>query len=119
MTILQSLARRYSGWHRRTRRHPGFAPSQISFTIILDRDGRYVTTQDERIGEGKRLRPQNSSAPAAPKRTVGIASGAFWDKTSYARPHRHGRTSRPPSRRRMSNGSSRSMLHFWHGTKSC
>jgi CRISPR-associated protein Csd1 len=84
MSILQSLARRYD----RLAEHgqvsvPGFAPSQISFTIVLDRDGNYVTTQDERIGDGKKRRPQVRPAPAAPKRTVGIASGAFWDKTSY------------------------------------
>lgn len=85
MTILQSLAKRY---HRLALAGeaptPGYAPSQISFTIVLDREGRYVTTQDERVGEGKKIRPQTRLAPAAPKRTVGIASGVFWDKTSYA-----------------------------------
>jgi CRISPR-associated protein Csd1 len=84
MTILQSLARRYERLASVDGASiPGFAPSQISFTLVLDRDGCYVTTQDERIGEGKRLRPRTVPAPAAPKRTVDIASGAFWDKTSY------------------------------------
>src|ERR1700733_4116133 len=84
MTILQSLARRYERLASvDVASIPGFAPSQISFTLVLDRDGCYVTTQDERIGEGKRLRPRTVPAPAVPKRTVGIASGAFWDKTSY------------------------------------
>lgn len=84
MTILQSLARRYDRLALAGEAPvPGFAPSQISFTIVLDREGRYVTTQDERIGDGKKLRPRTWPAPAAPKRTVAIASGAFWDKTSY------------------------------------
>jgi CRISPR-associated protein Csd1 len=84
MTILQSLARRYDRLAAAGEAPvPGFAPSQIAFTIVLDRDGRYVTTQDERTGDGKKLRPRIFLAPAAPKRTVGIASGVFWDKTSY------------------------------------
>ena len=84
MTILQALAARYD---RQVilgdAPVPGFAPSQISFTIVLDRGGNSVAVQDERTGEGARRRPQIRLAPAAPKRTVGIASGAFWDKTSY------------------------------------
>ena len=84
MTILQSLARRYEQLASAGEALiPGFAPSLISFTIVLDREGHYVTTQDERAGEGKKFRPRTVPAPAAPKRTVGIASGAFWDKTSY------------------------------------
>lgn len=84
MTILQSLAARYDRLAAEGEAPvPGFAPSQISFTIVLDRTGRYVATQDERTGEGKKLRPRTRLAPAAPKRTVAIASGAFWDKTSY------------------------------------
>jgi CRISPR-associated protein Csd1 len=94
MTILQSLARRYDRLALAGEAPvPGFAPSQISFTIVLDREGRYVTTQDERIGDGKKLRPRILPAPAAPKRTVGIASGAFWDKTSYV----FGRTAPDPT----------------------
>ena len=84
MTILQSLAQRYDRLAESGGVPvPGFAPSQISFSIVLDRAGVPVTTLDERTGEGKKLRPCICLAPAAPKRTVGIASGAFWDKTSY------------------------------------
>lgn len=84
MTILRSLAARYDRLAEVGEAPiPGFAPSQISFTIVLNREGGYVTTQDERTGEGKNLRPRICLAPSAPKRTVGIASGAFWDKTSY------------------------------------
>jgi CRISPR-associated protein Csd1 len=88
MTILQSLAKRYDRLASAGEVPiPGFAPSQISFTIVLDRDGRYVTTEDERTGEGKKLRPRILPAPAAPKRTAGVVSGAFWDKTSYVLGH--------------------------------
>jgi CRISPR-associated protein Csd1 len=84
MTILQSLAKRYDRLALAGEAPiPGFAPAQIGFTIVLDRAGGYVTTQDERVGDRKKVRPRTISAPAAPKRTVGIASGAFWDKTSY------------------------------------
>ncbi len=84
MTILQSLARRYERLAlAREAPVPGYAPAQIAFTIVLDCDGNYVTTNDERTGEGKKLRPRVVVAPAMPKRTSGIASGSFWDKTSY------------------------------------
>jgi CRISPR-associated protein Csd1 len=84
MTILQSLARRHERLTAEGKAPvPGFAPAQISFTIVIDAAGRYVTTDDERTGDGKKPRPKIISAPAAPKRTVGIASGVFWDKTSY------------------------------------
>jgi CRISPR-associated protein Csd1 len=84
MTILQCLVGRYDRLAMEGKAPlPGFAPAQISFTIVLDGDGNYITTRDERVGEGKKLRPRTWPAPAAPKRTAGIESGAFWDKTSY------------------------------------
>lgn len=83
MTILQSLFHRYERQAATGKAPvPGFGPAQISFTIVLDAAGGYVTTQDERMG-GKKPRPKIILAPAAPKRTVGVASGVFWDKTSY------------------------------------
>lgn len=84
MTILQSLAKRYDRLASAGEAPiPGFAPAQISFTIVLDHDGRYVATHDERTGEVRRLRPRMVIAPMPPERTSGVASGAFWDKTSY------------------------------------
>jgi CRISPR-associated protein Csd1 len=84
MTILQSLALRYERLALAGKAPiPGYARAQIAFTIVLDRDGNYITTNDERTGEGKKLRPKDVVAPAMPKRASGIASGAFWDKTSY------------------------------------
>jgi CRISPR-associated protein Csd1 len=84
MTILQSLAKRYDRLALAGEAPVlGFAPAQISFTVVLDREGRYVTTQDERSATGKKLRPKTLLAPSSPTRTVDIASGVFWDKTSY------------------------------------
>lgn len=84
MTLLQALVQRYDREAAAGRAPvPGFAPAQIGFAIVIDRQGGYVTTDDLRVGEGKKLRPLVTPAPAAPKRTVGIASGAMWDKTSY------------------------------------
>ena len=88
MTVLQALNQRYDRLARVGEAPvPGFAPAQISFAIVLDRNGAYVATLDERTGDGKKLRPRVIQAPAAPKRTVGIDSGAFWDKTSYVLGH--------------------------------
>ena len=84
MTILHALATRYDRLASEDEAPmPGFAPGADQLHDRPGSEGRYVTTQDERTGEGKKLRPQSRPAPAAPKRTVGIASGAFWDKTSY------------------------------------
>lgn len=84
MTVLQALAGRY----QRLAAHgevpvPGFGPAQVSFTVVLDAAGSVVTVNDERVGDGKRARPKVIEAPLAPKRTVAVASGTFWDKTSY------------------------------------
>ena len=56
MTILQSLARRYDRLALAGEAPiPGFAPSQISFTIVLDREGRYLTTslREKSLGRTK------------------------------------------------------------------
>jgi len=62
---------------------PGFAPSQIAFVLVLDREGRLVAVHDERTGEGKKKRPKVVEAPQPPKRTVAVVSGVLWDKSSY------------------------------------
>lgn len=62
---------------------PGFAPAQIAFVLVLDREGRVVAVHDERAGDGKRRRPKVVEAPQPPKRTVAVVSGLLWDKTSY------------------------------------
>lgn len=84
MTVLQALVQRYDRLAAAGQMPiPGYGPAQISFTIVLREDGTVARVNDERSGTGKKLRPKIVPAPVAPKRTVGIASGVFWDKTSY------------------------------------
>ena len=84
MSILQALAARYDRLAADGLAPvQGFAPAQIGFTIVLNPQGEVVAVQDERSGDGKQKRPRSVIAPQAPKRTVDIASGVFWDKTSY------------------------------------
>ena len=85
MTILQALAARYDRLAATGEAPvPGFGPAQISFAIVLNADGHVVGVDDLRTTEGKKLRPLTvPAAPQPPKRTVAVASGAFWDKTSY------------------------------------
>lgn len=91
MTILWSLVNHYARLAARGEAPmPGFAPAQIGFTIVLSADGSVVRVDDERVREGKHRRPKIVEAPLLPNRTVAVASGAFWDKTSYVL----GRTSR-------------------------
>lgn len=62
---------------------PGFAPAKIHFTVVLSEAGEVVTVEQEpRDAKGKRLLKE-PLAPQAPKRTVAVVSGTFWDKTSY------------------------------------
>ena len=85
MTVLQALVERYDRLVAEKKAPvPGYGPAQIAFAIILDADGNAVTVDDLRIGDTeKKKRPRSLEAPQPPKRTVAIASGAFWDKTSY------------------------------------
>jgi CRISPR-associated protein Csd1 len=81
---LAALAARYERMAARGEAPiPGFAPAQIAFVLVLDRDGRLAGVHDERTGEGKKKRPKVMEAPQMPIRTGGVVSGLFWDKTSY------------------------------------
>ena len=87
MTILQSLATRYERLAAAGKAPvPGFAPAQISFTIVLDVVGNVVTVNDERMGEAKRKRPRAVDAPQAPndRRGEKIVPGTFWDPSDYS-----------------------------------
>lgn len=85
MTVLRALAERYDRLVAVGKAPvPGFGPAQIAFAVVLDVDGGVVAVDDLRVGDTeKRKRPRVSEAPQPPKRTVAVASGAFWDKTSY------------------------------------
>lgn len=86
MTILQSLAQRYDRMALAGEAPiPGFAPAQISFTIVLNASGQIATVTDER-SDDKRKRPRSVEAPQAPsdRRGERIVAGSFWDPTDYA-----------------------------------
>ena len=90
MTLLQALAARYDRMEGAPAE--GFAPAKIHFTIVLRPDGSVAAVERQpRDGKGRLL--GEVAAPQAPKRTVAVASGAFWDKTSYVL----GRTANDPA----------------------
>jgi CRISPR-associated protein Csd1 len=79
--ILQALAKYYE-------RIPdvaeeGFQKQDISFIIILNKDGDFVGLQDIREGEGKKKRGQSRLVPKAIKRASNIAANLLWDNSSY------------------------------------
>ena len=94
MTVLHALAGRYDRLVAVGKAPvPGFGPAQIAFAVVLDLDGVVVAVDDLRVGDTeKKKRPRVFEAPQPPKRTVAVASGAFWDKTSYV----FGRTAADP-----------------------
>lgn len=63
---------------------PGFSKENISFKIVIDRDGNFKALEDLRTTEGKNVRPVKISVPKFDgKRTVGIKSYFLWDKSDY------------------------------------
>ena len=84
--ILQSLARYYerlSGQEGCSLAPRGFSPEQISYEIVLDRDGKVVSVDDIQDVSGKKSRPRILLVPQGEKRAAGIKSNFLWDKTSY------------------------------------
>lgn len=83
MTLLAALAARYDRMAAEgTAPVAGFAPAKIHYTIVLSRTGEVVAVQSEPRDKKGRI-VKEPPAPQAPKRTVAVVSGAFWDKTSY------------------------------------
>lgn len=84
--ILQALA---SYYHRLASEagsglaQPGYSPEQISFVIILDKEGKVVQVDDIQDITGKKPRPRIMEVPQAEKRTFGIKPNFLWDKTGY------------------------------------
>lgn len=82
MTILTELAALYARMPDLPR--PGFSCEAIGGEVVLATDGtvaemNVLAAPDEK---GK-LRPRAMSVPAAVKRTAGIKSNLFWDKSAY------------------------------------
>lgn len=61
----------------------GTSIENISFAIVLGKDGALRGVEDLRESDGRNLRPRKMSVPAAVTRTSGIKANFLWDKTSY------------------------------------
>ena len=63
---------------------PGFEWKEIPFIIVIDGEGRFVTIEDTRSGEGKVRRGKLVLVPQGEKKTVGIKANLLWDSVEYA-----------------------------------
>lgn len=55
----------------------------IEFVIVVDPAGQFVTLEDYRQQQGKRLVGKPVSVPQAVKRSSGVAANLLWDKIDY------------------------------------
>ena len=63
---------------------PGFSKENISFKIVIDRDGNFKALEDLRTTEGKNVRPVKIPVPKFDgKRAGGIKAYFLWDKSDY------------------------------------
>jgi CRISPR-associated protein Csd1 len=79
--ILQALAKYYE-------RIPdvaqeGYQEQDISFLIIINKNGDFISLQNLREGEGKKKKGQPRLVPRAVKRSSGIAANLLWDNPAY------------------------------------
>lgn len=85
--ILQSL---YEYYNRKASDPSNFiAPEgwewkEIPYRIIINREGKFVTIEDTREGEGRIKRAKPFLVPQSVKRTVGIKANLLWDNLEYA-----------------------------------
>lgn len=61
----------------------GTSVENISFALVLDKDGSLRDIEDLREPVGKKLRPRKMQVPAAEKKASGIKANFLWDTTSY------------------------------------
>ncbi|GAB3675710.1 type I-C CRISPR-associated protein Cas8c/Csd1 [Salinisphaera aquimarina] len=63
----------------------GYSVENISFALIIDRQGRPIEFSDLRRQDGNKARPAAMRVPTNPEisRTSGIYANPLWDKTSY------------------------------------
>lgn len=84
MTILSALTRLYDRMEADgTAAPPGFSTEKISFSLVIDADGRPIRLADKRSMLGKKPAPVPIRVPAAVKRASGIKPNLFWDKSAY------------------------------------
>jgi CRISPR-associated protein Csd1 len=61
----------------------GFTDENISYCLVLSRDGALVDIQDVRDTSERKPKPRRLSVPRPEKRTSGVKSNFLWDKTAY------------------------------------
>jgi CRISPR-associated protein Csd1 len=61
----------------------GFRPQNISFCIVLSREGKLVHVQDLRNNDGGNVRPRRLRVPYLQTRTSGDWANFLWDNTGY------------------------------------
>lgn len=61
----------------------GFTDENISYCLVLSREGKLVDIEDLRDTSEKKPKPKRLSVPRPEKRTSGVKSNFLWDKTSY------------------------------------
>lgn len=85
MSVLASLVAAYDRLEKTGEVPPfGFSTEKIGFLIPLREDGTPAGAPiDLREGEGKKRQPRMMRVPQPVKRTSGVATNTFWDKTSY------------------------------------
>lgn len=62
---------------------PGWCVKGISFIIVLDEKGNFISIKDMRDGEGKKKVAKEYVVPQAVKKTSGIAANLLWDTAGY------------------------------------
>jgi CRISPR-associated protein Csd1 len=61
----------------------GFQKQAIPFVVILDKEGRFLSLQDTRSGEGKKKTAKIFTVPRGAKKASGIVANILWDTPAY------------------------------------
>ena len=86
MTILSALVRLYDRLHGEKKApEPGFSFENISFALVIDREGKPLRLADLRsLADRNQPKPVPIAVPEEPGiRTSGIKPNRFWDNTAY------------------------------------
>lgn len=84
MSILQALAGHYDRLAANDAAPDyGYSRQQISYAIVLTRDGEPVDVVSLLDTSGRKPRPSLRPVPRPVPRTSGVASNFLWDKTAY------------------------------------
>jgi len=62
----------------------GWEWKEIPYRIVIDKNGKFVTIEDMREGEGKKKRAKKFLVPQAEKRSSGKKAYLLWDNIEYA-----------------------------------